>query len=113
MAGNLYVGAAAPVSTVFDVTSSGGDFDLSDIDSARLLVRFEDGSSASWTAVVSAIPPDIAPTATRARLTRLHDPADIPLGVEGTARVRADLTLTGGAQLRTRWRPIEILRDGV
>lgn len=113
MAGSLYVGAAAPVQTVFDVSSSGAPFDLSTIASARLLVRFADGSAAEWPASVSATPPDVAPTATRARLTRVHDAADIPVGVEGTARVRADITLAGGAVVRTRWRPVEILRDGV
>jgi hypothetical protein len=113
-AGNLYVGAAAPVQTVFDVTSSGGEFDLSAIDSARLLVRFVDGSTQTWDADVGPTPPDVAPTPTRARLTRVHEAADIPAGVEGTARIRADITLSGVVEpLRTRWRPVEILRDGV
>lgn len=113
MAGSLYVGAASPVRTVFDVTSSGGEFDLSTITSARLVVRFADGSVVEWPATVSATPPDLAPTATAARLTREHDPADILAGVEGTARVRADVTLASGAVLRTRARPVEILREGV
>lgn len=113
MAGSLYVGAAAPVQTVFDVTSSGGAFDLSTIASARLFVRFADGSSGQWPAVVGPTPPDVAPTTTRARLTRVHDAADIPAGSEGSARVRADITLAGGAVVRTRWRPVEILREGV
>lgn len=108
MSGLLYVGAAAPVQTVFDVTSSGGEFDLSTIASARLLVRFANGSSAEWPATVSGA------TATSARLTRVHEVADIPPGVEGSARIRADVTLTGVAEpVRTRWRPVEILRDGV
>jgi hypothetical protein len=107
MSGNLYPGAAAPVQTVFNVTSSGGDFDLSTIDSARLLVRFSNGSAAEWPATVSSA------TATAARLTRVHDAADVPVGVEGTARIRADITLGSGAIVRTRWRPVEILRDGV
>lgn len=111
--GDLYVGAAAPVSTVFDVTSSGAPFDLSTIASANLLVRFRDGSVATWPATVGPTPPDVAAVATRARLTRLHAGGDIPAGVEGTARIRADILLTGGASLRTRWRPVEILRDGV
>lgn len=112
MAGSLYVGARAPVSTVFDVSSSGAPFDLSTITSAQLLVRFADGSAAAWPATVGPTPPDVAATATRARLTRLHDAADIPVGVEGSARVRADVTLASGAALRTRWRAVEILRDG-
>lgn len=107
MAGNLYPGAAAPVQTVFNVTSSGGAFDLSTIDSARLLVRFANGTSAEWPATVSNA------SETAARLTRVHDAADVPAGVEGTARVRADITLVGGEVVRTRWRPVEILRDGV
>jgi hypothetical protein len=108
MAGSLYVGAAAPVRTVFNVTSTGGAFDLTTIASARLLVRFANGTVATWPATVSA------PTTTSARLTRVHDEDDIPAGVEGTARVRADITLTGVVEpLRTRWRPVEILRDGV
>lgn len=114
MAGNLYVGAAAPVSTVFDVTSSGAPFDLSTIASARLLVRFADGSAATWDADVGPTPPDVAPTPTRVRLTRVHEPEDIPPGVEGSARIRADITLTGVDEpVRTRWRPVEILREGV
>lgn|SRR5262245_35138388 len=114
MAGALYVGAAAPVSTVFDVSSSGGAFDLTTIDSARLVVRFASGLERTWDATVSPVPPDVAVIATRARLTRVHDAADIPEGVEGTARVRADITLTGVAEpIRTRWRPVEILREGV
>lgn len=114
MAGQLYVGAAAPVQTVFDVTSSGGDFDLSAIASARLLVRFANGTVAEWPCTLGATPPDITATPTRARLTRVHDVPDIPSGTEGTARVRADITLIGVAEpLRTRWRPVEILRDGV
>lgn len=114
MAGSLYVGAAAPVSTVFDVTSNGGDFDLTTIASARLVVRFANGSEQTWAADVGPIPPDGAVTATRARLTRVHDPEDIPEGAEGSARLRADITLTGFAEpVRTRWRPVEILREGV
>jgi hypothetical protein len=114
MAGNLYVGAAAPVQTVFDVTSRGAPFDLSTIDSARLLVRFEDGSTAIWPATIGPVPPDVAPTPTRARLTRVHDVGDIPLGAEGGARIRADISLTDVVEpVRTRWRPVEILREGV
>lgn len=114
MSGLLYVGAAAPVQTVFDVTSSGAPFDLSTIATARLHVRFADGSSQVWAATVGPIPPDVAATATRARLTRVHDVDDIPPGVEGSARIRADITLTGVDEpVRTRWRPVEILRDGV
>ena len=114
MAGNLYVGAAAPVSTVFDVSSSGGAFDLTTIASARLVVRFANGTEQAWAASVGPIPPDVAATATRARLTRVHDVDDIPVGAEGSARVRADITLTGVAEpIRTRWRAVEILRDGV
>lgn len=113
MAGNLYVGAAAPVQTVFDVTSSGEPFDLTTIASARLVVRFDDGSSQVWAADVGPTPPDIAPTATRVRLTRVHDADDIPSGAEGTARIRADITLTGVAEpIRTRSRSVDILRDG-
>lgn len=107
MSGSLYVGAAAPVRTLFDVTSSGGAFDLATITSARLLVRFANGELATWDATVSQA------TTTGARLTRLHDAADIPLGAEGTARIRADITLASGDVVRTRWRPVEILRDGV
>lgn len=107
MPGSLYVGAAAPVRTVFDVTSSGGEFDLSSITSARLVVRFDDGSSATWPAVVSNA------TETSARLTREHDAADIPPNTEGTARVRADITLGSGAVVRTRAVSVNILREGV
>ena len=108
MSGSLYVGALAPVQTAFDVTSSGApSFDLTTITSARLLVRFENGSEAQWQASVSLA------TASSARLTRLHQAGDIPAGVEGTARVRADITLASGAALRTRWRSVVILRDGV
>lgn len=108
MSGSLYVGALAPVQTAFDVTSSGeAAFDLTTIASARLIVRWADGSSGSWPVVVSGATPSSA------RLTRLHQAGDIPIGVEGTARVRADITLASGAALRTRWRPVEILRDGV
>lgn len=114
MAGNLYVGAAAPVQTVFDVTSSGEPFDLSSVVSARLLARFVNGASATWVATVGPVPPDIAPTTTRVRLTRVHQVDDIPAGVEGTVRIRADLTIDGVAEpLRTRWRAVEIIRDGV
>lgn len=102
------MGAAAPVRTVFNVTSTGGAFDLSTIASARLLVRFANGSVATWPATVSS------PTATSATLTREHEADDIPAGVEGEARVRADITLTGVDEpVRTRWRPVQILRDGV
>lgn len=107
------MGAAAPVQTVFDVTSTGGSFNLSTISSARLLVRFANGTSATWVATVGATPPDGAATATRARLTRVHAEDDIPAGVEGTARVRADIELASGDVVRTRWRPVEILREGV
>src|SRR6187551_683762 len=74
MSGSLYVGAAAPVRTVFEVTSSGGEFDLSTIDTASLLVRFANGSAATWPATVSAA------TETSATLTRSHDEDDIPAG---------------------------------
>lgn len=108
------MGAAAPVSTVFDVSSSGGAFDLTTIASARLVVRFADGNVASWPAVVGPIPPAVAVTATRARLTRVHAVDDIPDGAEGSARIRADITLTGVDEpIRTRWRSVEILPEGV
>lgn len=108
----LYVGAAAPVQTVFDVSSSGAPFDLSDIESARLVVAFSNGTSATWEATVTAQPGDLAPTPTRCRLVRAHEPSDIPEGAEGTARVRADITLTGVDEpIRTRWRPFEVLSD--
>jgi len=114
MSGSLYVGAAAPVSTTFDVTSSGAPFDLSAITSARLLVRFANGVTATWAATVGPVPPDVAETATRARLTRVHAAGDIPVGAEGTARIRADITLDGVAEpVRTRWRAVEVMREGV
>jgi hypothetical protein len=115
MAGALYVGAAAPIRTVFFVSSSGGaGFDLGTTESARLLVRFANGRTASWPAEVLPAPPHVALQPTIIQLVRVHDVEDIPTGAEGTARIRADVTLVGNpAPLRTRWRPVEILRDGI
>lgn len=108
----LYVGAAAPVQTVFDVSSSGAPFDLSTVDSAVLLVAFANGVTASWPVTVEAQPGDDDPTPTRCRLVRVHDAADVPEGAEGTARIRADILLTGVAEpIRTRWRAFEVLSD--
>lgn len=116
MSGQLYAGAADPVRTVFDVTASGEDgFDLTEIESARLVVLFSNGITKTWEATVSSHPDDDeGPTETRARLTRVHESADIPVGCEGTARVRADITLSGFASpVRTRWRALEVIPAAV
>src|SRR5262245_7873770 len=115
MSGQLYAGAAAPVKTVFDVTATGEDgFDLTDIVSARLVFLFHNGVTKTFDATVGPTPPDEAATATAARLTRVHESSDIPTGCEGSARVRADITLDGYPNpVRTRWRAIEVLPAAV
>lgn len=115
MSGHLYVGALAPVRTTFIVTASGSNgFDLTEATSARLVVKFANGVETSWDAAIEAVAPDVAVTATRARLVRVHEEGDIPAGVEGSARIRADITLADfTAPVRTRWRAVEVLPEAV
>ncbi len=111
----LYVGAAAPVTTKYDLTVSDVAFDLTTIEAggANLLVRFANSVTATWLCSTSGVPPAGSPTASAVRLTRLHAPDDVPEGAEGIAKIRADVKLTGSAEpIRGEWMDVNIVPEG-
>ena len=109
----LYVGAVAPVSTVYDLTTDDPAFDLTTASAADLHVWFENDDEADWSCSLSPIPPDGAIGAGRLRLTRLHQSADLPEGSEGTIRVQPRVTIPASAEpIRGEVRAIPVERAG-
>ncbi len=109
----LHPGVAAPVSTKYDLTVNDAAFDLTTITGQRMLVRFANDATASWDCARGPIPPDVAITPTRVRLTRLHAIDDVPEGTEGKAWIRADVDIPASAvPLRGEWMQVNIVPEG-
>jgi hypothetical protein len=88
----LYPGCVAPVKSRLTVETDDADFDLSTATGGRIVARFQNGSAATWTAVLSAL------SATSATLTREHEAADVPAGTEGIAYLHAEIDLPAATE---------------
>lgn len=107
----VFPGIVAPASTKYDLTTDDPAFDLSTVTAARLLVIYDNDDTATWDCTFGPIPPDVAPTATAVRLTRLHQADDIPAGSEGKIMIRADCDIAGGVATGD-WRTVTVEREG-
>lgn len=105
----VYPGIVAPASTRYDLTTDDPAFDLSTVTAARLVVLFDDETTATWDCTFGAIPGVAA--ANGVRLTRLHQADDIPEGAEGKVMIRADCDIAGGLATGD-WRTVPVERAG-
>jgi len=106
MTQSLYPGGLDPLRSVVIVESSDANFDLALVASAVILAVLPDNTEKSWPATLSA------QTSTSVTLTRIHEAGDIPDDAEGTAYLRAQLTLAGGEILETTSAPAPIAKLG-
>lgn len=89
------------------MTSDDAAFDLSNVTAGRIVAVFDDDSEVSWDATLSG------QSATSVTLTRAHESADVPAGVEGTAYLRASLdTSDSDEPLETASKAVPIVRLG-
>lgn len=89
----LRVGMVAPLTVSYDVVQGYSGFDLTDVSAATIEIRKPDGTTASWSTVLS--------NQTASTLTVTHSLTAAPSEIDqaGTWRMYIKFTVTGGYRM--------------